>query len=113
MAEIHSVIRNIKSKNDLITNLADYKNIVLKDAYDLSLASLALNYVSLYETLSGTNAGEEEVTQDEALLGIYDALFVLPFLRSVAAKKENWQIKTKLQLKFYQLHLDNTKLIQQ
>ncbi len=77
MAEIHSVIRNIKSKNDLITNLADYKNIVLKDAYDLSLASLALNYVSLYETLSGTNAGEEEVTQDEALLGIYDALNAL------------------------------------
>jgi len=79
MAEIHSVIRNIKSKNDLVASLNDYKNVVLKDAYDLGLSSFALNYVGLFETLSEQNATEETVAvlQDPKGMALYDALNAL------------------------------------
>ena len=51
MADIHSIIRNIRSRNSLEENLSAYLQAASSDAARASFSDLSLHYLSLYESV--------------------------------------------------------------
>ena len=72
MNDIHSVIRNLKRKNQVPENLKKYETLAKKEAYRFSLTGFALYYLSLYE---GIRESEADCPTFDTLNGLVKQYF--------------------------------------
>lgn len=74
MADIHSVIRNLKSKNNSDGMIEEYRRILHNEAYRFALTVFSFEYLSLTEMIYGEDTEEQDNAIPEAFRNVYESL---------------------------------------